>query len=660
MSQTVRRKRSKKDGNTLLMTFAVLSLITIASTSFIDRSTAAMRMARHNLYEIQTASLCDSGVQSVVRSLWRPFKTTQNFLTMDPLLTGSSTEGPAYAQSGTMNGIGKFSAAVVGYYDPDGTGFSRVVRIRAVGWIDRNGNGVLDSGDVSRTIDIVYRFDLLRSKVFDYTYFVNNFGWMDGFGPNDLVVNGDMRANGDFAVTNGSGTYNGSIVASANSKLTPAAAGLISGNPQKWSTATYLTSTQNNANVWKTRMRQAYDPAIHGAVGSAQFEQWRDLVFMSDAQMTNGRQAGATFEDATGVSSWTNPSGTLSKTLLDSTPSTEVIMPDLSNFGNLTDPADPKGGRFARTKSYADTKPTFLDGSANPNYSGSVGAQNEYNGDGSPNPNFKGAYADVWDQSKNMGNGAYKRISVSGVVCGSAMLVGTQSHPIRLHGPVTINGDAGIAGYVSGQGTIYASRNIHVVASVKYSNPPNFTGTNITNIEASNEHCDILGLAASQSVIMGDPGAINSYDLGFMSPPFTKPRLDEEGNSIPAFDASQTDSYGIKQYQSLLQFDPSTNKALQDAASAGLDQIDAVMYTNFVGGGNVGTSGHGFTINGSIISRDEAMISWSLPMWMNYDNRIKERTLTSKPLIDIELPRSPLLTQSGYQDLGFGTYVSEH
>ena len=35
------------------------------------------------------------------------------------------------------------------------------------------------------------------------------------------------------------------------------------------------------------------------------------------------------------------------------------------------------------------------------------------------------------------------------------------------------------------------------------------------------------------------------------------------------------------------------------------------------------------------------MVLWSLPFTMNYDNRIKERSLTSQPLIDINLPRTP-------------------
>ena len=84
-----------------------------------------------------------------------------------------------------------------------------------------------------------------------------------------------------------------------------------------------------------------------------------------------------------------------------------------------------------------------------------------------------------------------------------------------------------------------------------------------------------------------------------------------------------------------------------------MNQIDAILYTNFVGGGDIGTGGVGLAFNGTIISKDEAMVVWSLPMTMNYDGRIKERALTNTPLIDLQLPRSPALLQSTWQDRGF-------
>ena len=85
--------------------------------------------------------------------------------------------------------------------------------------------------------------------------------------------------------------------------------------------------------------------------------------------------------------------------------------------------------------------------------------------------------------------------------------------------------------------------------------------------------------------------------------------------------------------------------------------LAAGVVANFVGGGNLGTAGGGVAINGTIISRDEAMVIYSLPMSMNYDSRVKERSLTQKPLVDVKLPRSPVLMKSTWQDRGtsYGT-----
>jgi hypothetical protein len=647
-----KRKQSKQRGVALLVTFGLMMLITVAATSYIDRATMSIRMARHNTYEVQTTNLCDAGIQATILSLWRPFKQSQAFIDMGTQLTGASEANPKISQTAELTGVGRYASGVIGYWQPSGDAYGRMVIIRSIGWIDKNGNGIADTNEPRKTVDVVTEFRLSRSRVFDYTYFVNNFGWMEGFNSTSLIVNGDMRSNGDFSFLSGSGMINGSVVASANDKLVPGAAGLINTAPLKQTDAGYTSTFNSGSTPFKTRMRQPYDPARHGALGSAQFEQWRDFVFFSEAQLVNSRIFGAAMEDSNGSRAWTNPSGTSASTMLDPRPTDEIIMPDLRDFGNVSDTADAGGKRYARSKAYVDEKATFLDGTANPNYKDAAGAQNEYIS-GVPNVNYKGAYLDIWDATLNSGAGGYKRVSSNGVVSSSVLLVGTDAHPIRIHGPVAINGDAGIGGTIQGQGTIYTTRNIHVLASVKYKNAPDFSGSNMNNMINASEKKDFLGLAASQSVIMGDTTSFGTNPLKYMTPPFTKARLDENGNTVPAFDAYQTDAWGVKKYQSLLEVDAATKAAYKSLASGGVNQIDAVLYTNFVGGGNVGTSGGGMTLNGTIISRDEAIVTWSLPIRMNYDIRIREREVTKQPLIDLDLPRSPTILRSTWQDKGF-------
>ncbi|HLK15686.1 MAG TPA: hypothetical protein VKT78_12860, partial [Fimbriimonadaceae bacterium] len=455
-------------------------------------------------------------------------------------------------------------------------------------------------------------YTLQRSQVFDYTYFINNYGWMDGFGPWDLIVNGDMRSNGDFTFSNGSPTVNGSVFAAQNQQLVPPAVGLVNQPPVKMDNSTYASYFGSNP-----RARQAYNSGTMGNYGSAQWQNWSPSIFDTNGQILNNSVSGAVLGDSTGIKSWTETSLNYNppETVLDTTPTQQVVMPDLSNISFYE----------SLSQNYLDSKQTYGDGTANPNYN-------------------QGAYVQAWNNS----TGSYQTISTNGVVTGSSSLIGSAAHPILIHGPVTFTQDCVIKGNVSGQGTIYSGRNVHLVGSLIYQNPPNFDSSNLTAQNNANEKADMLALCANGSVIMGDTSQFNYwYPLEFMMPPFTHPRYDDNGNYIPAYNAMNTDSTGHYLYQSVL------GDSYIHSVSSPVNQIDAILYTNFVGGGDIGTGGAGLNFNGTIISKDEAMVVWSLPMYMNYDGRIKERSLTNTPLIDLQLPRSPALLVSTWQDRGF-------
>lgn len=629
----------------MLGSFVVLSLLAVAAASYVSVSTETIRTSRRMMTEVQTTNLCEAGLQDVLRSLWRPFKQTQNFTAMDANLTGASIASVAGAVQGSVGSNGAYSAGVISYRTVPGNNFVRLVTVRSLGWIDSNNNGELDENEPSRIVDVSTRFELARSQVFDYTYFVNNYGWMDGFGQNDLVVNGDMRANGNFNFLNGSPTVNGSVFAANNDKLAPMAVGLINAAPIKQNQSTYAgwrpgnptrLSGESDAayaarvsayqDMIQARRRQSYSSMNHGADGSDQYEETRDFVFRSDASIVNGRPAGAILGDSTGLRAWTRTgSSAATVSVLDTEKTKEVVMPDLNDLSQY----------MTLSQNYRNPKPTFLDGTPNPNFN-------------------RGAFVEVFNRTTNR----YERLDTNGVVSGSGVLIGTPENPIRIHGPVTFTQDVVIKGTVSGQGTLYAGRNVHVVGSIRYQNGPDFRGGSVAGADQTNEKRDFMGLAARGSVIMGNPNTFgNPYPLAYMTPvnPPTKTvgtygRFDEAGNWIPPFDAMQTDASGRRRFQSVI---PDTT---MNSIAEGINQLDAVIYTNFVGGGNIGTGGGGVVFNGSIISRDEAMVTWSLPVIMNYDNRIRERAVTDSPLIDLNLPRSPVLMRSTWQDRGFVYY----
>ena len=644
-----KRQKAKRRGSAMVASFLVLSMLAVASSAYLTNATETVRTSRRLTHEVTATHLCEAGVQDVVRSLWRPFKVVQSFNDLDSDLMSASVANPKSTMTDTITGVGSYSAGVIRYWQPSGNAYVRNIVVRAVGWVDRDMDGVLDDGEPSRVVDVTTRLELARSQVFDYTYFVNNYGWMDGFRESDLIINGDMRANGNFNFLNGSPTVNGSVYASSNDKLVPRAVGLLNSAPVKMSQASYsgwnpaapsrISGESDSAysarvaayrDTLAKRRRPSYSAATYGADGSSSYENSRDFVYRSDAALVEGRVAGAVVGDSTGIRSWSRTgSGSAALTnLLDAGQTKEVVMPDLSDLARYN----------AISTSYRDPKATFADGTANPDYN-------------------QPAYVEVWNSNLNR----YERLSTNGVITGSAVLVGTDARPIKIHGPVTVSQDVVIKGTIDGQGTFYAGRNVHIVGSVRYADGPDFRG-DLGASDLANEKKDFMGLAARGSVIMGNPTTFgNPYPLQYMTPvnPPAKTvgtygRYDENGTWIPPYDAMQVDSSGRRRYQSVV-----SDSTINNIAE-GINQIDAVIYTNFVGGGNLGTGGGGVVFNGTIISKDEAMVTWSLPVVMNYDNRIRERAVSQTPLIDLNLPRSPVLMRSTWQDRGYTDRVRGH
>lgn len=85
---------------------------------------------------------------------------------------------------------------------------------------------------------------------------------------------------------------------------------------------------------------------------------------------------------------------------------------------------------------------------------------------------------------------------------GALVLIGTESQPIEINGPVIIPSDVITRGYVKGQGTIYSGRNIHIVGDIKYKNPPSWNNKSTSG--SDNKNKDLLGLMAKGNIVLGN------------------------------------------------------------------------------------------------------------------------------------------------------------
>ena len=122
-----------------------------------------------------------------------PASTNINGCTVTPSVIYNLPEFPGQILTGRISGQ---AAAIV------------TLRARA----ERNNPG----GTVSvSTIEERIRFALMRSRVFDNAYFVNNYGWFQG---SSITANGDVRANGNLYLDSGC-TVNGRAFAAKNDEL---------------------------------------------------------------------------------------------------------------------------------------------------------------------------------------------------------------------------------------------------------------------------------------------------------------------------------------------------------------------------------------------------------------------------------------------------------
>ncbi len=238
----------------------------------------------------------------------------------------------------------------------------------------------------------------------------------------------------------------------------------------------------------------------------------------------------------------------------------------------------------------------------------------------------------------------------------SILLVGTEKNPIVINGPVVVEADVVLRGYIQGQGTIYAGRNVHVIGDLQYVNGPSWEKPvyNTDEVWKVNKTKDLVGLVAKGSILVGDYTEADwkSTIKKYQNPPFTVPYIVDSTDAVngyvsyeqdgtPYFDGDYTNLDGGKKDDgkggttSRRYIESSfSDDEVHARAQAGLvTRIDAIMYTNHLISGRVGS----MTTHGTIVARDEAFI-FTDRFTVNYDIRVHG---SGYEQIDVYLPREP-------------------
>lgn len=555
MSKQQEIKRNRQQGSALVVFFMVMVVLSVLFVAFMSRSVSNSRATQKAKDVLQAYTLAETGLDQVKRELFELFETyyaaqgqvTTAFTWFDDLVTDPTNKYPGIPVNAALASA------------PGGTYTVSITAVDMTSTVPKDIT-LVSTAQVNGTvksITAVVRYSMSPSKVFDFSYFVNNYGWFWGGG---ITSQGDIRSNGNFSF-NSNPRVNGDIYGSINPAL--GAAGTITGTNANSTIAAYRTSVDLTA---------------------------RPTNPSADPQDIDGDGIDEEFEYANGYDG-----------ISDRLPSQQLL--DMPFLGNL--------------QYYKDLAVTH--------------------------------------------NGTIKQAGVTLVNnnhTGNIVLIGTAANPIVISGPVVVSGDVLIKGKVTGQGSIYSGRNTHILGDLEYVNKPSWPKPDIdpAGTDAANTTKDFLGLAAKGNVIVGDYTLADwrTNVAGYLKPPFTKAyEVDPTDSDIgyvqsytagdPYFNGDYTANDGGKKidgsnrkfYES--SYDNTYFASIADEPSL-VKNIDAVTYTNHAFAGKVGS----FTMNGSIVSRDEAII-FSTDITMNYDVRAKYRGSQ-----DFFLPRALALPHIQY------------
>ena len=483
--------RSARPGFVLpfaIMTMAVASIAIAALGGYAGFSS---RMARYHIAHTKCRLAAQSAIEEAKTDIANAFERYVGEVAPTVKISPVRTDVYNWFNYGNETTIGTRVTCQV----PDSLEIDELpVRV----WFAEHGDGIVriraqakgryaGGPEATSTIEETVVFGGLdQSPVFDNAYFVNNYGWMNG---STIVINGRMRANGNVSLSGS--TVNGFIYAAKNTEVGANGTVSLSSSPQIKNASSYRTAYGNRArpDYADYATADAFDaPAKSGAIT-------KPSRYEYDANGDIIRWTGGT-----------TAAGSGDRIVNEYAPA--VPMPFVSDLGDYVDYA-----RETRTKGTAQAQLTapaysYTDGLGQTRSVAAKTVSVHYDGAG---PSGDAALAD---------NGAL-------------VLIGTQSNPIRIDGPVVVDSDVIIKGYVKGQGTIYSGRNVHIIGDLKYVNPPAWSHSTSDNNDTetkNNATKDMLGLVAKGNIVIGD-----STDTAWH-------------NSVDAYIKSGTSSSVVKKY----------------------------------------------------------------------------------------------------------------
>lgn len=551
-------REGRRDGITLPLTMALLLIAAIATASVLTFSQSQIRTASRWRRADQCFLSAQTALESAKAGMYASFRSNVAqranqwraldwFDTYTARSVGSgATVYTLPAQTVLYGGTASVSVVSVTRSDFVTATNALAAEVTLASWCT--------NGPVVRGVQEVVRFGLKKSAIFDYAYFVNNFGYFWGTG---VRANGDVRANGNMSLNNQS-LLNGDAYASPNPEI--GAAGVVEISGGWW-------QTQSLANYYAT----ADDAARPG----------------SPTHPTEGSAWVMGYDTNTQAHAYSPP----------------LEMPYLGRLEQYETLATNLNGRITQKNQVLVDKV------------------------------YAGAGPD----------------GVAGTPDDGVMVLDGTKNPIVVEGAVVVRGDLIIKGTVTGQGCIYVGRNLHVAGNIEYADPPEWTKPDKKPLQTAmvNRNKDMVGLAAKGNIVLGDYTSTSWYNSiqQYMSPSFVNGYATDPTDYDLGYDSDRNPSNGhffSGDYRandggkrradngSLVNrryYEASVAPAVFQSivSSSPVSSIDAVLYSNHLVVGSVGDRNTTFTLNGSIICRDDAIL-YNRDVQMNWDVRLGSRS----------------------------------
>jgi hypothetical protein len=253
------------------------------------------------------------------------------------------------------------------------------------------------------------------------------------------------------------------------------------------------------------------------------------------------------------------------------------------------------------------------------------------------------------------GDNAGENASIGTNDTGCLILIGTAANPIVISNIVVATGDIYIKGYYTGQGTLYAGRNIHIIGNLIATDPPTWPhpDSNPQATANANKTKDFLGLCAKGSMLFGD---YSSLDTSLLKDPHTSSHATDVSDAslgyvsyysggVPYFDGDYTavDGNGSAKRSDGTNrhfFEPMISDAAMAAlgVQAWIGWFDGVLYANHLIAGDFDANA---VLNGGFVCRDEAVKRHG-NLVLNWDVRLGSRSYDGQnfaPWLPGMLPR---------------------